>query len=66
MAALQTGARYGELCRLNVSDFNIDAGTVAIRMSKSGKSRHVVLTDEGVSFFAQLLCRPPRLGSDLC
>ena len=53
-AALQTGARYGELCRLEVSDFNADAGTVAIRRSKSGNARHVVLTDEGAKFFAQV------------
>jgi integrase len=53
-AALQTGARYGELTRLKVSDFDPDNGTVAIRVSKSGKSRHVVLTDEGQVFFKQI------------
>ena len=53
-AALQTGARYGELARLVVSDFNPDSGTIAIRQSKSGKPRHVVITDEGVEFFMQL------------
>ncbi len=52
--ALQTGARYGELARLVVSDFNPDSDTVAIRQSKGGKPRHVVLTDEGAAFFAQL------------
>jgi integrase len=52
--ALQTGARYGELIRLVVSDFNRDSGTVAIRESKAGKPRHVVLTDEGVRLFNQL------------
>jgi integrase len=51
-AALQTGCRYGELGRLQVQDFNADAGTLAIRQSKTGKSRHVVLTDEGVELFA--------------
>jgi integrase len=50
-AALQTGCRYSELCALQVNDFNSDSGTVAIRRSKSGKSRHVVLTDEGQAFF---------------
>jgi integrase len=50
-AALQTGARYGELARLTVADFNSDVGTVSITLSKSGKSRHVVLTDEGMQFF---------------
>jgi integrase len=53
-AALQTGARYGELAGLQVDDFNVDAGTLAIRQSKSGKPRHVVLTDEGAVLFKQL------------
>lgn len=53
-AALQTGCRYGELCRLQVHDFNADVGTLMIRESKSGKARHVVLTDEGIAFFKQL------------
>jgi integrase len=52
--ALETGARYGELCALLVSDFNRDSGTVAIRQSKSGKPRHVVLTDEGAEFFLSI------------
>jgi integrase len=52
--ALQTGCRYGELCRLVVEDFNPDSGTLAIRQSKSGKPRHVVLTDEGAALFARL------------
>lgn len=50
-AALLTGCRYGELCALVASDYNPDAGTLHIRISKSGKPRHVVLTDEGRSFF---------------
>jgi hypothetical protein len=53
-AALQTGARYGELIRLEVHDFNPDAGTLAVRQSKSGKPRHIVLTDEGVALFREL------------
>jgi integrase len=52
-AALQTGCRYSELARLEVQDFNADAGKVAIRRSKSGKARHVVLTDEGTEFFTR-------------
>lgn len=50
-AALLTGCRYGEITALKVSDYNSDAGTVHIRISKSGKPRHVVLTDEGRGFF---------------
>jgi integrase len=53
-AALHTGARYGELARLQVRDFNTDAGTVAVRQSKSGKPRHIVLTDEGTALFREL------------
>ncbi len=53
-AGLCTGARVGELARLKVEDFNPDAGTVAIWQSKSGKSRQIYLTDEGVVFFKQL------------
>jgi integrase len=52
-AGLLTGARYGELGRLQVHDFNADTGTLAVRVSKSGKSRHVELTDEGVKFFRE-------------
>src|SRR5262249_48275625 len=53
-AALQTGARYSELCRLQVHDFNPDVGTLAVRRTKSGKPRHVILTDEGISLFREL------------
>lgn len=53
-AALQTGARYSELARLTVADFNPDVGTIRVRQSKSGKPRHIVLTDEGVALFKQL------------
>ena len=51
-AALFTGCRYGELTRLQVKDFNITAGTVFISESKSGKPRHVFLSDEGRDWFA--------------
>jgi integrase len=53
-AALATGCRYGELCQLEVADFNPDSGTITIVRSKSGKVRHVVLTDEGAALFRQL------------
>jgi integrase len=49
--ALQTGARYGELGRLLVSDFNSDSGTVAVRKSKTARARHIDLTEEGAAFF---------------
>jgi integrase len=50
-AALESGARYSELARLQVHAFNVDSGTVAIARSKSGKARHVILTPEGARFF---------------
>jgi hypothetical protein len=46
-ALLATGCRYQEVARLRVEDLNVDAGTLHVKQSKSGKSRHVVLTDEG-------------------
>jgi integrase len=58
-AALETGARYGELTRLRVHDFNRDSGTLTIRTSKTGKGRHIVLTEEGVAFFGQLCAGRP-------
>jgi integrase len=66
--ALETGARYGELCRLKCGDFNPDAGTIYIGTSKSGLSRHIVLTDDGREFFAQLVAgraaRSPMFGRE--
>jgi integrase len=62
-AALQTGARYGELVRLLASDFNPDVGTVHIRQSKSGKTRDIILTKEGRALFEQLTAG--RSGDDL-
>jgi integrase len=62
-AALFTGCRYGELTRLHVGDFNIEAGTVFVGKSKSGKARHVVLTEEGQGFFRQLVAG--RASTDL-
>lgn len=53
-AALLTGARYGELATLNVGDFNPDTSTVHVRISKSGKGRHIVLTAEGSTFFERI------------
>jgi integrase len=52
--ALLTGCRYGELAAMKVAAFDPRAGTVSIRRSKSRKPRHVVLTDEGRTFFEQI------------
>lgn len=58
-AALFTGARYGELTRLRVQDFNVRTGTVFIETSKSGHSRHIWLTNEARAWFtAKTVGRP--------
>ncbi len=61
--ALETGCRYGELTSMKASDFNSDAGTVTVRESKSGKVRHVHVTDSGKEFFDELTSDKKR--SDL-
>lgn len=53
-AALFTGARFGELSRLEVRDFDLVARKVFVAFSKSGKSRRVSLTPEGLRFFSGL------------
>ncbi|PNE11325.1 MAG: integrase [Beijerinckiaceae bacterium] len=59
LAALHTGCRYSELGRLRAGDFNPDSGTLFVGQSKSGKARHVVLTDEGQHFFETLTAGRP-------
>jgi integrase len=49
--ALATGARYGELIRLRVGDFNAEAETVTIRESKTSRARHIALASEGALLF---------------
>jgi integrase len=50
-SALLTGCRAGELLALRARDFDPHSKTVLIADSKSGKPRHVPLTDEGVALF---------------
>ena len=45
---------------MKVSDFNSDAGTVTVRESKSGKVRHVHLTNSGLQFFDELVADKKR------
>jgi integrase len=61
-AALFTGARYSELSHLRVADFNAEAGTLHVRISKSGKGRHITLCEDGWAFFKQLAAG--RVGTD--
>jgi hypothetical protein len=50
-AALLTGARYGEIAALRVSDYNPDVGTVSIRQGKTVTTKHIVLSDDGRKYF---------------
>ena len=60
-AGLYTGARYGELGRLGVGDFNASAGTLFIAKSKGGQQRHVHLDLEAARFFRDV-CTNRDLG----
>jgi len=46
-----TGCRYGEIVDFRAGDFDRDAGAVSAHASKADRSRHVVLTDDGVALF---------------
>lgn len=62
-AALATGCRYGELTRMQVSDFvSASGGTITVRLSKAGKPRRVVLADDGLVLFKELTAG--KLGKD--
>ena len=63
-AALPTGCRYGELAAMKAGDFDPQAGTVTHGSSKSGRPRHIVLTDEGRQFFAQMSVL--KIGQSVC
>lgn len=52
-AALLTGARYSELARLEVRDFDRQSQTVWLRETKAGTPRAVYLEGEGVELFEQ-------------
>ena len=65
-AAFLTGARYGGLAQLVVSDFNPDANTLRLRTRKGDGSErvfHVHLTEEAQEFF-RTVCAG-KCGSDL-
>jgi integrase len=51
--------RYGEIASLRVGAFNPETGTLSVVTSKSGHSRHIVLTDEGRAFFADATAGKP-------
>ena len=58
--ALLTGARYGELCRLRVGDFDFEAGALHIREAKSDKPRHIPLDDDALAFLRAVAAGRPR------
>ncbi len=63
-AALATGCRYGELTRMQVSDFISESGgSITIRISKAGKYRRVHLAQDGLALFRKLTAG--KLSKDL-
>jgi integrase len=53
-AALVTGARFGELARLRVADYDAANKSVFVAESKSGKPRHIPLPAGGAELFERL------------
>lgn len=53
-AALVTGARFSELARLTVADYDTENRSVFVSESKSGKPRHVPLPPGGTELFTRL------------
>lgn len=51
--------RYGEITRLRALDFNREVGNISVSISKSGKPRHIYLTEEGRVFFEQAVADRP-------
>lgn len=52
--AILTGARYGELRRMRVDDFQADSESVYICRGKNARPRHIYLGEEGIQFFQEL------------
>jgi integrase len=50
--ALITGCRYGELCNLKVSAYDRNLQALSIIQAKTGKLKHVFLTEDEAAFFA--------------
>lgn len=62
-AALMTGARYGELTRMHVADFDPNpegVASVLITETKGGKFRRAILTQEGRGFFGGITAGRPK------
>ncbi|NIR31007.1 MAG: tyrosine-type recombinase/integrase [Gammaproteobacteria bacterium] len=52
--ALLTGARFGELVKMRVNEYDAQAGTVLAREPKNGRPRHIPLSGDGCDFFDRL------------
>jgi len=61
-AALLTGCRYGELARLRVADISANGSLRISAEAKSGRTRHVFLSEDGALLFASLTLG--KVGSD--
>ncbi len=53
--ALYSGARYSELTRMQVRDFDTISGTVLVAQSKAARPRRIYFDEEAISFF-QSVC----------
>ncbi len=53
IGALASGARYGELSRCKVKDFDKKAETLFILRGKNGKPRHIKLAPESLPWFTR-------------
>lgn len=62
-AALFTGARWSEIFRMTVKDFDDQSGTAFFPETKGGRPRYVYLTDDGVRFFARQCAGKPLTAS---
>ncbi len=61
--ALYTGSRYSELANMKCEDFNVHASIITIPDTKSGKTRHVPVTEQGKDFFKRQ--KAGRKGAEL-
>lgn len=63
LGSLYTGGRYGELSKMLVHHVDIERSQVEFVFTKSGKRRHVPLTEEGAKHFKSLVrgCRPSEI-----
>ena len=53
--ALLTGARFSELRDLTPKSFNSDAGSLFIKSGKYQKTRNIILNDEGIRHFTNIV-----------